>query len=118
MSTNVMANLEILFSDSSSDAEEIIQHRRKVYKVRREPFDDNYRQLYRFSRDAVVFLTNHFLPVDEVETRGGATTAIQKMHCFLRYASDPGFQVSIFVIFYTRLHLVTKNLSSISDWCW
>lgn len=90
-----MANLvNYLFSDSSSDSEEEIQEpKRKVYKVRREPFDDNYRQLYRFSRDAVVFLTNHFLPVDEVETRGGAFSSIQKMHCFLRYASYPGVQV-------------------------
>lgn len=70
-----------------------------MYKVRREPFDDNYRQLYRFTRDAVVFLKNHFLPLDEVETRGGALTGIQKMHCFLRYAIDPGFQVySIFIL--------------------
>lgn len=96
-----MANLvNYLFSDSSSGSEvEIREPKRKVYKVRREPFDDNYRQLYRFTRDTVVFLKNHFLPEDEVETRGGALTDIQKIHCFLRYASDPGFQVySIFIL--------------------
>lgn len=64
----------------------------KIYKARRTVGDDNYRKLFRFSRNGVAFLVENFLP-PQYETRGGALNNVQKMKTFLRYMSDPGFQV-------------------------
>ncbi|XP_055635300.1 putative nuclease HARBI1 [Toxorhynchites rutilus septentrionalis] len=66
----------------------------KTYKIRREGDDDNFKQLYRFSRENVGFLARTFLPNYE-ETRGEAFQNMQKMKCFLRYVGDPGFQVGV-----------------------
>lgn len=65
----------------------------KRYKERRPGDDENYRQLYRFSRENVEWMASHFLPENH-ETRGDALTNVQKMQSFLRYIGDPGFQVS------------------------
>lgn len=89
-----MANLvNLLFSESESDSDGERLRKRKVYKERRISSVDNYRQLYRFNQETVIFLRNHFLPLDDQETRGGALSGVKKMECFLRYASDPGYQV-------------------------
>lgn len=64
----------------------------KVYKTRRMGDDDNFKQLYRFTRENVNFVAQTFLG-DYAETRGGALSNIHRMKCFLRYVGDPGFQV-------------------------
>lgn len=70
-----------------------IENRRKIYKARRFGDENNYRALYRFSRENVEWLADHFLP-DYDERRGGALNKIMQMQAFLRYIGDPGFQVS------------------------
>lgn len=75
--------------------DEVLQNRdraRKNYVPRRLVDGKIYRKLFRFTEEHVEFLTQNFLPENE-ETRGGALTNIQKMQTFLRYISDPGFQV-------------------------
>ncbi|XP_055628999.1 putative nuclease HARBI1 [Toxorhynchites rutilus septentrionalis] len=66
----------------------------KIYKGIRIGDDDNFKQLYRFSRENVDHLAQFFLGNDN-ETRGGALGDIQRMKCFLRYLGDPGFQVGV-----------------------
>lgn len=78
------------FLDSSSDEE--YERCEKVYRPRREVRDEDYRKLFRFSRENVAYLAETFLPPN-FETRGGALNNIQRMEIFLRYLSDPGFQV-------------------------
>lgn len=69
-------------------------HRKKKnYKERRYGEEDNFKALFRFSRENVNWLSEHFLGVDLGERRGGALTNVQKMQTFLRYIGDPGFQV-------------------------
>ncbi len=69
------------------------ENRRKIYKERRFGDENNYRALYRFSRENVEWLAEYFLP-DYYERRGGALNKIMQMQAFLRYVGDPGFQVS------------------------
>lgn len=71
-----------------------VNQRRKVYKERRDQNDEDYRTLFRFNRENVQWLTNHFLNENN-ETRGGALTNEQRMKIFLRYLSDPGFQSGV-----------------------
>lgn len=78
------------FLDSSSDEE--YERCVKIYKPRREVRDEDYRKLFRFTRESVDYLADFFLPPSN-ETRGGALSNIKKMEIFLRYLSDPGFQV-------------------------
>lgn len=63
---------------------------RKIYKERRTHTD--YKKLYRFTKPHVDFLASEFLGVSD-ETRGGSLSNHQRMQTFLRYISDPGFQV-------------------------
>lgn len=79
----------------SDDEDEANNREVKVYKNRRAGDDQNYRQLYRFTRENVELLSNYFFPANE-ETRGGALSNTHKMQTFLRYMGDPGFQVIIF----------------------
>lgn len=85
----------------------------KNYKARRTVGDDNYRKLFRFSREGVAFLVDNFLP-PQYETRGGALNNVQKMETFLRYMSDPGFQVGCYLIsiftFYNCLFLLNRTV--------
>ena len=60
----------------------------KVFKVRRESREADYRALYRFSRVNVDWITNHFLGETE-EYRGGALSNEERMRVFLRYVGDP-----------------------------
>lgn len=68
--------------------------RRKYYSQRTECRDEDYHNLYRFSRINVEWLAEHFLE-DTGETRGGALNSRQKMQIFLRFLSDPGFQIGV-----------------------
>lgn len=87
-----MANLSCFMFDSDDEDEGQNEKATKVYKIRRIPFEQNYRSLYRFTPENVQFLIEQFMPEYE-ETRGGALNNVQKMHAFLRYVGDPGFQV-------------------------
>lgn len=67
----------------------------KIYKRRREECrDGDFRKLYRFDRHNVEWMASHFLG-ESFETRGGALSPFMKMQIFLRYVSDPGFQVGV-----------------------
>ncbi|XP_055523197.1 uncharacterized protein LOC129717348 [Wyeomyia smithii] len=66
----------------------------KSYLTRRESNENNFKSLYRFTREHVDFLAKTFLD-DYNEIRGGALNNVQKMKCFLRYIGDPGFQVGV-----------------------
>ncbi|XP_062554268.1 putative nuclease HARBI1 [Armigeres subalbatus] len=55
---------------------------------------DNFKALYRFSRENVEWLSDHFLN-DREDTRGGGLSNVLKMKIFLRYLGDPGFQVGV-----------------------
>ncbi|KAK9687899.1 hypothetical protein QE152_g35926 [Popillia japonica] len=87
----------------------------KFYPERKESRDEEYHSLYRFSAENVDWIANHFLEpkvetrggaenVDwianhflepKVETRGGALSPKNQMQIFLRFLSDPGFQIGI-----------------------
>lgn len=69
----------------------MVERRRKIYKVRRQSDFRNYKELYRFERQNVQWLAQHFLGVTH-ERRGGALNSEQKIEIFLRYIGDPGFQ--------------------------
>lgn len=79
-----------LSSSSPDSSEEEINRKVKVYKDRHWGSDENFHKLYRFTRQNVEFLANHFLDGDE--TRGGALSRNDRMRVCLRYMSDPGFQ--------------------------
>lgn len=64
--------------------------KRKIYNTRRS--STNYKTLYRFSEDHVEWIASEFLGQSH-ETRGGALSNHQRMQSFLRYMSDPGYQV-------------------------
>ena len=70
---------------------------RKMYKTRREnPIKRDFIRLYRFSRNNVEWMAEHFLGVEnDEETRGARLDAFTKMKIFLRYAADPGFQIGV-----------------------
>nr|CAI5869368.1 unnamed protein product [Callosobruchus analis] len=68
--------------------------RRKYYCQRTECRDEDYHNLYRFSRSNVEWLAEHFLE-DTAETRGGVLNSRQKMQIFLRLLSNPRFQIRL-----------------------
>lgn len=63
---------------------------RKIYETRRTC--TNYKKLFRFTKENVDWLSLEFLG-ENFETRGGRLTNHQRMQAFLRYMSDPGYQV-------------------------
>nr|CAH7744593.1 unnamed protein product [Callosobruchus chinensis] len=67
---------------------------RKVYSVRRDVDDRDWKVLYRFERENVEWMSEYFLG-DSGERRGGALTPLQKLKIFLRYVADPGFQTGV-----------------------
>ena len=67
---------------------------RKVYSVRRDVDERDWKVLYRFERENVEWMTELFLGHSE-ERRGGALTPLQRLKIFLRYAADPGFQTGV-----------------------
>lgn len=70
------------------------QRRIKVYKIHRDSDVHNYKELYRFKKENVEWLAQHFL-TETTETRGGALSSEEKMRIFLRYIGDPGFQCGV-----------------------
>jgi len=66
----------------------------KDYKPRVETRDVDYHSLYRFEKENVIWIADHFLGQEE-ETRGGCLSSLARMKTFLRYMGDPGFQVGV-----------------------
>jgi len=66
----------------------------KEFKNRRESDILDFKKLYRFSKPNLKWLVDHFLG-EKVEKRGGALSPFEQMKIFLRYVSDPGFQVGV-----------------------
>ncbi|XP_064644736.1 putative nuclease HARBI1 [Lineus longissimus] len=66
----------------------------KLYMNRKTCRPGTYRTFYRFDEVNVEWLATHFLP-DSPEMRGGSLTNKESMETFLRYLSDPGFQVGV-----------------------
>lgn len=66
----------------------------KVYKERRTPRESDFRSLFRFDEINVQWLADYFIG-ENLETRGGALSPVQKMKVVLRYMADPGFQSGI-----------------------
>lgn len=66
----------------------------KFYPERKESRNEEYHGLYRFSAENVEWIANLFLE-PKVETRGGALSPKKQMQIFLRFLSDPGFQIGI-----------------------
>ncbi|XP_018565377.1 putative nuclease HARBI1 [Anoplophora glabripennis] len=91
-----------------------IARARKYYKVRRDSRDTDYRILYRFNRNNVEWLAQHFLG-DEFENRGGALTTTEKMRIFLRYVGDPGFQSGVGEDIGVHQSTVSLTVSSVID---
>ncbi|CAH1993151.1 unnamed protein product [Acanthoscelides obtectus] len=91
--------------------------RRKVYKQARIYNDDIYRKLFRFNRENLEWLANHFLDDNEdpVETRGGALSPTRKMEIFLRNLGDPGFQQGVAVDLDVNQSTVSRTLITVSE---
>lgn len=105
--------LDFIFDDDFGENRSV-----KIYRARRNRQEENSYDLFRFSDPAITFLANEFLVdrkgddddefVERIETRGGALEREMRMKVFLRYLSDPGFQVSIdfrrkFINQYTKI---------------
>ena len=67
----------------------------KIYNVRRSGFVHDYKSLFRFNEENVMWIVENVLQVHESETRGGALSTKQRLEAFLRYVADPGFQVGV-----------------------
>ncbi|XP_046685119.1 putative nuclease HARBI1 [Homalodisca vitripennis] len=61
----------------------------KLYRVRRESLQQDYRALYRFNKMNFEWISDHFLG-ENFERRGGALSNLDRMGTFLRYVGDPG----------------------------
>lgn len=70
----------------------IAEERTKIYRERRLADAYQFVDLFRFNSEEVDWLVEEFLPENN-ESRGGCLNNRHKMLCFLRYMSDPGFQV-------------------------
>lgn len=88
--------------------------REKVYKVRKEPETRDYKSLYRFQEQNVIWMSNHFLGENE-ERRGGALTSKTRMQIFLRYMADPGFQSGIGEEMNIHQSTVSKTIKYVSE---
>lgn len=67
---------------------------RKYYPERTSGRSEDFHRLYRFTEENVEWLAEYFLGEME-ETRGGALDYKKQMQIFLRFLSDPGFQIGI-----------------------
>ena len=71
----------------------------KSYRPRAKVREADYRSLFRFDETNVEWIAQQFLDFDPTtdtqETRGGALDRKTQMQAFLRYMSDPGFQVGV-----------------------
>ena len=61
----------------------IVQRRRKHYKLRRDTCEHSYKDLYRFKKENVQWLAQHFLQ-ETKEKREGAFNNKEKIRTFLR----------------------------------
>lgn len=68
--------------------------KKKLYRVRKDTIEENYRSLYRFDEQNVQWISDHFLGT-EWERRGGGLSPKCQMQVFLRYMADPGFQIGV-----------------------
>lgn len=75
-------------------AEYMNVRKRKIYSVRKNCRDDDFKKLYRFESENVNWLANYFL-INTGERRGSALSPETKMKVFLRQLADPGFQNSV-----------------------
>jgi hypothetical protein len=66
----------------------------KYYPPRVTSRNEDYHKLYRFSEENVQWLGELFLGQNE-ETRGGLLCSKMRVQIFLRFLSDPGFQIGI-----------------------
>lgn len=71
----------------------IVVRPRRARKDRRDSAQEDYKALYRFSKENVQWLADYFLGNEE--KRSGAVTNLEKMRVFLRYIGDPGFQSGV-----------------------
>lgn len=85
-------------SSSDSDEDNSAVRKKKFYKKRKLEFEPNFKELYRFEPYNFEYLVNTFLPDENYETRGGALSNTSKMKIFLRYISDPGYQVKLYFL--------------------
>lgn len=86
----------------------------KVYSVRRGVDNRDWKSLYRFEKENVQWLSDHFLGVSD-ETRGGALTNEQRFMIFLRYIGDPGFQTGVAEDLGIRQPTVSDTISHVSS---
>lgn len=67
---------------------------RKAYRMRTHFHSSDYFNLYRFRKENVKWLSEYFLE-ESYECRGAALSQIKRMEIFLRFLSDPGFQMGV-----------------------
>lgn len=67
---------------------------RKEYRIRTHSHPADYFNLYRFRQESVKWLAEHFLEETD-ENRGASLSQIKRMEIFLRFLSDPGFQMRV-----------------------
>lgn len=60
---------------------------RKYYKPRRTPRESDFKTLFRFDEENIVWLADHFRGADP-ETRGAALSPVQKMKDFSRISGN------------------------------
>jgi hypothetical protein len=71
---------------------------------------------YRFNEENVQWLTDHFLGTDYLdETRGGASSALQKMQIFLRFLGDPGFEIGVGADTGFQQSTVSRTINYVSE---
>lgn len=93
----------------------MVFRRRKNYKARRDSSIVDYKCLYRFRKENVRWLAQHFLGEETNETRGGALSNEEKMRIFLRYIGDPGFQAGVAEDTGVKQSTVSKTIYSVID---
>lgn len=96
-------------------AEYFISEKQKIYKPRSTNFqNDNVQQIYRFKSENVEWLSEYFLE-NIHETRGGGLSKLDKMLTFLRFVSDPGFQVGIAEIIGVHQSTVSRTIKEVAN---
>jgi nuclease HARBI1 len=72
----------------------VVERQKKHYKIRATQAETDYRKLYRFTHENVIWIAKEILG-ESYETRGGALSHVQKVEITLRYLANPGFQIGI-----------------------
>ncbi|KAG8314459.1 hypothetical protein J6590_092551 [Homalodisca vitripennis] len=84
----------------------------KLYRVRRDSLEQDYRALCRFNKIYVEWICDNFLG-ENFERRGGALPNLDRMRTFLRYVGDPGFQSVVAEDVGIDRTTVTKTISDV-----